>query len=354
MFTNVEKYIKERGIDEEQAKKTRRTAKAIGTNTYNRWVVMTSEDVGAACPMLCVAMDRFDGARDLPSLLSMASLVTSSRTKTRLISSLKSFYALPPYYWKKPGEKEWMLSSLENLRKCYPYFWFEDGDDLVFSMDGFWKEVEKGRVQCFAHLAPFAEDKKVMKSVGVELGKKLKREGRAELEEAVKVLTKWYTKQSNAEKPIHIYNAIIIYLFRNEYGREDLLTPRPGDIDAEGWKKKVMTEGAITFGHEVYDKHTAAGRRTGFGSGAGAGAGACGSVSFFAEHGAKLVREDPRFYIPELKEAYILMKRIIDGRKMTTKEEIEAWKEAIHGGDVEDDVDVEGKAKKKRRVCVGV
>jgi len=358
MWTEVEAYIVNKALGEEDAKKARRTAKAIGTNTYNRWIVMASEDVGAACPMLCVALDRYEGRRDLTSLLQMASLVTNSRLKTRLISSVKSFYALPPYYWKKPGQEGWMRSSLSELRKIYPDYWVEaKGDgEVVPSMDGFWEEVDAKRLQCFAHLAPFTEDKAVMKGVGKRLEKMMRKEGRTELADSMRVLTKWYTKQSNAEKPIHIYNAILIYIFRESYTKEDLVVPRCEKIDAEAWQKKVTTEGPIAFGAEVYDKHTAAGRQKGSGNFASS------TVSFFARHGAQIVREDWRFAIVSLKEAYLLMKRVIDEGKAVTVETIEGWrKEEERDGEERDGEEsgagagagagAGGKTLKRRRVC---
>lgn len=325
------------------------TAKASRTIMSNRQVVIVAEDIGMGSPLLPAAIQplrlRWLRSRDDPLALLTILRLEVDAPKIRLISSLKTAFMLPPFYWdhsrNKLASKTRMLQLWENMKPAFPAIFgpvhtpiFPGFDvlggcpadvsipDKKASIVSWATEKKLG---CFAFLGRLILD--AFGDASFDKGKEAKRAYSAASRSVIRqmdvilgdlrplladkplvttsfdVLRTWMKEMTHGEKFIYGYQAILLVLFRDGLG--DLTLPTPSsritmdEVD-NSYKAHILQEVDLTVPDYVVDKHTAAGRKK------------KANVVDFAAEGAKVANKAMAFVNPDLEAMYDLFKVAIE------------------------------------------
>ena len=261
----------------------------VRTNLENRLRVIALEDIGMANPLLCAAIEqalpiakvKIGGVKDSggkdsktvngdnPKALLQVAISQAASPKCRLYSHLKTLFALPPYYWDSSHDKsarklkEAVHQKADRLRALWltlaPHV---QGVDYPANLPtlhtrpeaelkaAFVEGVKAKKIEAFAYLSAAlygvytvqgtqGYDPKAKLAAGLVSTLAFKcllnfceaalAKVRDELNEAVKetirVMKLWFKKMTHAEKPLYLYHAISLMIFR-----DDLTTSRIPDL----------------------------------------------------------------------------------------------------------------------------
>ena len=321
------------------------TAKASRTIMANRLVVIVPEDIGMGSPLLPAVVQplhlQWLRSRDDPVALLTIARLEAEAPKIRLISSLKTAFMLPPFYWDhsstKLVAKTRMLRLWENMKPAFPAI-FGPTHTVIFPgfdvLGGCPADVSisdkkkaivawatEKKLGCFAFLGRLILD--TFGDAAFEKGKEAKKAYSTASRSAIRqmdailgdlrplladkplvtqsfdVLRTWMKEMTHGEKFIYGYQAILLVLFRDGLGHLTLPTPSApvtmGEVDA-AYKAHILQEVDLTVPDYVVDKHTAAGRKK------------KANVVDFATKGAAVANEATAFVNPDLKAMYDLFK----------------------------------------------
>ena len=91
--------------------------KAMRTNIKNRLIVSASEDIGIANRDAPAMVDKYLKEKD--GLIKVGVYLARCQ-KSRLLSDYKTWYLVPPYYWKGVAQKEKYLKGHHVMKELFP------------------------------------------------------------------------------------------------------------------------------------------------------------------------------------------------------------------------------------------
>ena len=332
----LDAYLKKN--PEKSRKDVKQRAKSIRSNMINRLVVMMSEEVSVSAWWMPVKVrelyqrwceDR--GTPDSRKHLVDTYLYLTSQRMIRLISDLKSVYLLPPDYVNPPqmddlrqihagiqalyphifpdqanvGDVDWDLSNVPENLQSYAngvIYNLEKGSDHVFYWVSKLCDIERNEWISKKNKKKFRCKCRHLKIVWKILHDFIDRHSEYEhVRETIEALRFFQSKMNHNEKPIYLFNAVLLLVRRNEidWKSTGLGIDTPSE-DVEGIYREHLAGEKLLIDDYILDDHTHGGKR---------------SANFrenFAFKGAFIENENVDFLRPDYREIYVLLKQELD------------------------------------------
>lgn len=254
----------------------KQNSKRIISNIVNRLIAMMSEEVNIHNVCLPIIMknlyEEFTITLDFKCLYKMYKHLCQS-DKCRIISDIKSYYNLPPYYINNDDKHKQMIKHEIEYNIIYSNI---DSNKLLELIE---KSLDNKSYDVFAYLSNYLRKNiKNINNVWKIVNKKSNK--------IIDSLHYFFKKMTHKEKPIYLYHAILIIIHLSNYNYE----LNNIDIDTKEFKNP------FPFPEYVFDIHT--GNST--------------SKTKFAIEGAFIVNESTEYKNDKLREYYIKYKQILD------------------------------------------
>lgn len=306
-------------------------ARKIRTNMVNRLVVMMSEEVGISAWWMPLKIRElyekwkdYRGGPEFRKYLVDMYLYLTSQRMVRLISDLRSVYLLPPEYELKHMYD--LMQIHKGIQERYPRIYSGQGEvgqvswsvdlngypnKIHPSIEGIIYNLEASSDQVFywiKKLADFEKEDKVdkrnryLKIIWNILDRFIDRNPKYEfVRETVHALGYFHARMTHREKPIYLYHAVLLMVRRNEIDWQlkvpSINTPM---VEVDNLYTDHLRNGRMEMDDYVMDLHT---RKMKWSP---------GCLERFARVGAYVKNEDVKFFNPEYREIYILLKQQLD------------------------------------------
>jgi hypothetical protein len=266
------------------AKNVSSRIKAMRTNLRNRLIVSASEDIGIANRDAPVMVNKYLAQGDKGMI--RAGVYLARCQKSRLISDYKSWYMVPPYYWKGPTQKAKFLKGHAIMQELFPAM----GPDPGVNDD--WAQALKNHdvKHFFYYYGKYMlnlENEGQLTDGFSQLYKELKTLPEARTDSVVKTLLQTYQKMTHAERPIYLYHASLLCMLGSKVSN---LTIDVSDADP--------LDEPYTLEDFCIDRHT--------------GRGSSCTVTQFALEGSFTLNKNLKHFSWQKRIVYILFKMIQD------------------------------------------
>ena len=290
-------------------------AKRIRTNIINRMVVMISEEINISVNNQNISYfdyfkylyTQWTNTREKEEssiyLIEFYKILCLSQ-KYRLISDLKTVYNLPPYYHANYNSLELLHEKLLtefNLNVVKNVLYNEIVVDYNKDVTEFKKLLLKGDINCFTYLSRIlASNLDNVKIPCDDILKEIKKmSDYQEYLQYFNALEFFYKKMTHEEKPIYLYNIILILLNKDKFCVEDILKYTPSDAEIKDHKNIVIPD-SFELDDYVHDIHTGNKSKT------------SKTIVDFANEGAYVKNECKTFAIPLYRKMYVRFKEILE------------------------------------------
>jgi len=304
-------YQKQWGIDSDKLKSEISHAKANRTNLINRLRVIVVEDIGMANPLLPIQADKLlseweSGRQSMRAIVNLTELLCRS-PKSRFLSDLKGVYFLQPMP-KNPQAEEINKLIRGVLGIKMPA---GDGNSLE---DNFSVALDKKSLDVFYWVRMLYLRENSLDGLVKWIQNYIKNHTHITHVQiqAIDILFKWYKKMSHQEKPLYLYEAILIILYHDW----PMTVPPIPDLDTIDLYNKQRKSEPIQLEDYIFDIHTKKGRIT-----------EQNLYRKFAFEGSYVVNQDPRSWNELFRIYYITNKLVLDfwdkNKQLPSKHDLE-------------------------------